>query len=103
MLTGQQRLLEIAARILKPETMQAIRHLPSFQPQSWKILDRWAYNSPQKLQALERQGEAVLFDRLLRQQAIEHEVLSDLTALEQRRQGMVEHEILAANEIDTEL
>lgn len=101
MLTGQQQPLAIAARILKPTTIEAVRRSPSFHLQGWTILDRWAFNSPDKLRQLEAQGEVILLGRLLIQQQTEHQVLT--VSLEQRQSGMTEHEILASNEINTEL
>lgn len=101
MLTGQQQPLTIAARVLRPATIEAVRRSPSFHLQGWKILDRWAFNSPRQLQDLEIQGEVVLLGRLLEQQTIEHQVLSD--AREQRQSGQSDHEILTSAEIRTEL
>jgi len=103
MQTGRQQPLEIATKVLKPKTMEVVRRSPSFHLQAWKILDRWAYNSPEKLKALEAEGQIVLFDRVLTQQATENEILTSLPGLEQRRNGLMEHEILAMNEINTEL
>lgn len=101
MLIGQQQPLSVAAQILKPTTIESVRRSPSFHLQGWKILDRWALNSPQKLLALEAQGEVILLGRLLEQQKIEHEILSQ--SLDQRRNGLTEHEILTSSEIRTEL
>ncbi|WP_247655471.1 hypothetical protein [Stutzerimonas frequens] len=101
MLTGQHQPLELAAKVLQNETLQAVRSSPSFNLQGWKILDRWAFNSPQELRALEDQGEVILLGRLLEQQQLEQQVLS--RSLDQLQQGQMEHEILAQNEINTEL
>jgi hypothetical protein len=101
LLTEQTQPLAIAANILKPTTMQAVRRSPSFHLQGWKILDRWAFNSPEKLRSLEAQGEVILLGRLLEQQAVEHQALT--RSLEQIQSGLTEHEILAMNEINTEL
>ena len=101
MLTGQHQPLVLAAKVLQNETLQAVRNSPSFNLQGWKILDRWAFNSPQELRALEDQGEVILLGRLLEQQQLEQQVLS--RSLDQLQQGQMEHEILAQNEINTEL
>lgn len=101
MLTTSTQPLALAARVLMPATLEAVRRSPSFHLQGWKILDRWAVNSPQKLKALEKQGEVILLGRLLQQQEIEHQVLT--AASSQQWSGMAEHEILAAHEIATEL
>lgn len=101
MITNQHQPLDIAARVLKPETIHSVKRSPSYNYWGWKILDRWAFNSPEKLKALETEGEVILLGRLLDQQDLEHEIILD--SQEQLRQGMVEHEILAMHEINTEL
>ena len=103
MIIGNPPPLSIAAKILKPETIEIVRSNPSFNFQGRKILDRWAFNTPEKLKALEKQGEVVLFDRLLGQQATELDLLRSPTSLEQLRTGVTEREILEMHEINTEL
>ncbi|RMT10412.1 hypothetical protein ALP54_101837 [Pseudomonas amygdali pv. lachrymans] len=44
-----------------------------------------------------------LLGRLFEQQQLEHSMLTSESALEQRRSGMAEHEILVLNEIPTQL
>ncbi|MBA1187403.1 hypothetical protein G7000_20310 [Pseudomonas stutzeri] len=95
--------LSIAAGVLAGTTLECVRHSPSFHLRGWQILDRWAVGNPGQLQRLEAEGEVILLGRLLEQQEIEHQVLSSVAALEQRRQGLAEHEILALNEVATEL
>lgn len=95
--------LSIAAGVLTGTTLECVRHSPSFHLRGWQILDRWAISSPEQLQRLEAEGEVILLGRLLEQQEIEHQVLSSAEALEQRRQGLASHEILALNEVATEL
>lgn len=89
--------------MLAGTTLESVRHSPSFHLRGWQILDRWAISSPEQLQRLEAEGEVILLGRLLEQQEIEHQVLSSAEALEQRRQGLASHEILALNEVATEL
>jgi hypothetical protein len=101
MLTTNTQPLDIAARILTPQTMLAVRRSSAFHLRGWAILDRWALNSPDKLRELERQGEVVLLGRLLEQQQMEHQALT--AAMNGPLTGMAEHEILAAYEIQTEL
>jgi hypothetical protein len=101
MLTNNPPPLTLAASVLSPATLDAVRRSPSFHLQGWKILDRWAFNSPELLKAMEAQGEVILLGRLLQQQQMEHQVLT--TALQQGLTGLAEHEILAAHEIQTEL
>jgi hypothetical protein len=100
MLSGNSMPLSIAATVLQKATISQLAREP-FTPQGWKIVDRWAFNSPEKLVALEKQGAIKLMNRVLDQQRLEVQILSE--ALEQRNNGMAEHEILAANEVATEL
>lgn len=93
--------LAVAARALSPSTMAAVRQSPSFTLIGWKILDRWALNSPEKLQALENEGEVLLLGRLLEQQNLEQAALD--RSLKPDFQGLMPHEILAMQEISTEL
>ncbi|CAJ6510680.1 Uncharacterised protein [Burkholderia pseudomallei] len=95
--------LSIAAAVLTPATLASVCRSPSFHRRGWQILDRWAFESPTQLRALEAEGEAILLGRLLEQQQLEHQVLRSPAALEQRRQGLAEHEILALHEIRTTL
>lgn len=97
MLTEQTKPLEFAQRILKPETIKAVARQP-YTAQGWKILDRWAYNTPTKLMELEAQGEIILLSRLLEQQNREQQALTD--SLET---PMAEHEVLQLHQIETEL
>lgn len=101
MITNQTQPLEIASRELSSETIKAIRQSPSFGPQSWKILDRWAFNSPTQLKQLESEGELVLLGKVLEQQRLELEALHRIPA--DQKAGLTEHEVLALQEVDTEL
>jgi len=105
MLIGQQQPLTIAATVLNPATIKAVLGSRSYNLTGWRILDRWAFNDPQKLRALEAQDKDKfsLLSRLLEQQTTEHEVLTSEFSISQRQNGMTEHEILAASEIKTEL
>ena len=100
MLIGNVQPLEVAGRVLKPETLMEVRKAP-YNLQGWKILDRWAMNSPAQLKALETEGEVVLLSRLLEQQHLEQTILLESLALSE--EGLMEHEILALREIATEL
>jgi hypothetical protein len=81
--------------------MEAIRQSPSYSLVGWRILDRWAMNTPEKLLDLESLGEVILLGKLLTQQQLEQEALSRSTGPEFH--GLMPHEILAMNEIMTEL
>lgn len=100
MLTGQPQPLEIASETLKAETLQAVRSSPSYNLKGWNILDRWAFNTPDRLVALEAEGE-VLLGRLLEQQTLEQNVLNQ--AVELLQTGSTAYEILAQSEISLEL
>lgn len=100
MLTEETKPLEIAARVLKKETLALLSRDP-FNRFGWAILDRWAMNNPDALQALERQGRVALYDRLLTQQRAEQAVLSASAA--ELTRGTTEAEILKTYQVPTEL
>ena len=102
MLTGKTLPLQHAKQVLLQTTLEATRRQP-YNHYGWRILDRWAYNSPEKLKQLERQGEVILLGKLLEQQELEQEALTSQVALEALSQGSLAHEILQAMEIETEL
>lgn len=91
--------LSIAANVLASDTIESVLRSPSFHARGWKILDRWAFNSPMQLRQLETEGEVVLLGRLLEQQQIEHQVLLAPESLAQYRRGLAEQEILALHEV----
>ncbi|WP_186080559.1 hypothetical protein [Burkholderia gladioli] len=97
------RPLSISAAVLTPATLASVCRSPSFHRRGWQILDRWAFESPMQLRALEAEGEVILLGRLLEQQQIEHQALRSAAALELRRRGVAEHEILGLHEIRTTL
>lgn len=96
-------LLSIAANVLANASIESVLRSSSYHARGWQILDRWAFNSPERLRRLEADGEVILLGRLLEQQEIEHQVLSSALGLEQRSRGLAEHEVLALHEITTEL
>ena len=102
MIDNAYQILDIAAEVLQPETIQLINR-PSIHLRGWKILDRWALNSPEKLKALEAQGRILFLDRLLTQQKLEEDIMMLVSSLEAIRTGLTEHEILQMHEINTEL
>lgn len=97
MIEGNLQPLAVAARVLKPETLAAVRGLADFSLQGWRILDRWALNSPGELHRLETEGEVVLLGRLLEQQRIEQ------LAIDRQPVGVPELEALAIAKVQTEL
>lgn len=101
MLEGQTKPLELAKRVLQPQTISSVRECRELHLQGWKILDRWAFNSPQKLRELENSGEVLLLGRLIEQQTLEHAVLMEST--EALNAGTSEHELLEMNHVQTEL
>ncbi|PRG33851.1 hypothetical protein C6T62_18930 [Burkholderia multivorans] len=96
------RPLSIAAAVLTPSTLTSVCRSPSFHRRGWQILDRWAFESPAQLRAIEAEGEVILLGLVLKQQ-LEHQALRSAAALELRRRGVAEHEILALHEIRTTL
>ena len=100
MLDRQTYPLEIARKVLKPETINDVRS-GGYTSLGYSILDRWALNSPERLKAMELQGELQLLSRLLEQQALELTAINSLPA--DSKQGLTEHEILQMLEIKTDL
>jgi hypothetical protein len=76
MLEGNPSPLAIAARVLAPDTLAALRRHP-YHLAAWRIADRWAFDQPERLRALEAEGEIFVLIRLLEQQQLEHEALLD--------------------------
>lgn len=97
MIEGNPQPLAVAARVLKPETLTAVRDLADFSLRGWRILDRWALNSPDELRRLEAEGEVVLLGQLLEQQRIEQR------AIDRQPVGVPELEALAIAKVQTEL
>ena len=95
--------LRIASGVLAATTIESVRRSTSYHARCWQILDRWAFNSPEQLRALEAQGELLLLGRLLEQQLVVDEALISSLGLAQRGEGLAEHEVLALWGISTEL
>jgi len=95
--------LSIAANVLAHATIESVLRSTSYHARGWQILDRWAFNSPERLRILEAEGEVLLLGRLLEQQGIEHQVVSSAVGLELQSSGLAEHEILALHDINTNL
>lgn len=95
--------LSVAANVLASATIESVLRSPSYHDRGWQILDRWAFNCPERLRRLEADGEILLLGRLLEQQGIEHQVVSSAAGLVLRSTGLAEHEILSMYEINTEL
>lgn len=74
MLTSNAQPLSVASQVLSRETISQVRRQP-FHARGWRILDRWATQDPAGLRRLEGQGLVVFLNRVLNQQAIEHEAL----------------------------
>jgi hypothetical protein len=102
MIEGRTAPLEIARRLLQPETIRQLK-LDGFSNSAYLILDRWALNSPDTLQALEATGKNRLLDRLEQQTSLEARTLNSDTAWEMGQRGMSDWEILSELGIDTEL
>jgi len=100
MLEGNPQPLAIASKVLAPDTLAAIRRHP-YHLVAWRIVDRWAFDQPDRLRALEAEGEIMVLIRLLEQQQLEHEALLD--ALDDQRAGMSPTEILQQRGIELRL
>ena len=94
--------LEIAASILRPETIRSVRE-GGFTNSGYMILDRWALNSPDELKQLEAQGELAVLVRLDQQQTIEKRTLCSDSAWQASRLGVSDFEILDEAGIDMDL
>jgi hypothetical protein len=100
MLEGNLQPLAIASRVLAPATLSALRRHP-YHLVAWRIADRWALDQPERLRALETEGEIIVLIRLLEQQQLEHEALLD--SLEAQRCGISSTEILQQHGIELRL
>ena len=102
MLDRQTAPLEIARKVLRPETIREVRNA-AFTNSAYLILDRWALNQPDDLRQLEAMNTLGLIVTLSQQQAREASVLNSDSAWEASRQGMSDWEILQNAGIDTSL
>ena len=102
MIEGRTAPLEIARRVLNPETIRQVK-ADGFSNSAYLILDRWALNSPELLQAWEARGEHFLLTRLEQQMTLEARTLGSDAAWEMSERGMSHWEILEQLGIDTEL
>ena len=92
--------LTIASKVLNVATLRAVARQP-FNRFGWSILDRWAFNTPAKLRALEAQGLDALRARVLEQQVREVEALLELSP--SLGYSVPDSEVLVHAEIQTEL
>ena len=100
MITNELPPLAIASKVLNVETLRSVARQP-FNRFGWSILDRWAFNSPDALRALETQGLPALRERVLQQQRREVEVLLELS--DALGKAVSTSEVLAFAEVQTEL
>lgn len=100
MIEGNPPPLAIASKVLAPDTLSALRRHP-YHLVGWRIADRWAFDQPERLRALEVEGEILVLIRLLEQQQIEHEALLD--SVEEQCAGMSPTEILLQRGIELRL
>ena len=102
MLDRQTFPLEIARKVLKPETINDVRS-GGYTSLGYSILDRWALNSPEELKKLEAMGDIPFMVKLYGQQQKEAEALSSETARQASLRGMSDWEILESMGIDMSL
>ena len=74
MLDRQTYPLEIARKVLRPETINDVRS-GGYTSLGYSILDRWALNSPEKLKMLEAMGTLELLVTLDQQATIEKPII----------------------------
>lgn len=94
--------LEIASRVLKPETIREVKN-GGFSNSAYLILDRWALNSPDKLRELEQRGDLAFLVQLDQQDTIEKRTLTSESARQAKLRGMSDWEILEQAGVDTAL
>ena len=102
MLDRQTYPLEIARKVLKPETINDVRS-GGYTSLGYSILDRWALNSPDELRKLEAKGKIPFDLKLYGQQQTEAQALSSETARQASLRGMSDWEILQSMGIDMSL
>lgn len=100
MLENNPSPLAIASRVLAPETLAALRRHP-YHLVAWQIADRWAFDQPERLRALEAKGEIFVLMRLLEQQKLEHDALLD--SGEALREGVSPMEVFQERGIELRL
>lgn len=94
--------LEIARKVLKPETINDVRS-GGYTLLGYSILDRWALNSPEELKKLEAKGSIAFDLKVFGQQQTEARALSSETARQASLRGMSDSEILQNMGIDMSL
>lgn len=95
--------LDEIGRVLKEKTVWDLR-CNGMTQRGYIILNRWATNSPDLLQKLEKRGFKELLVVLRKQVKIEAGILSNPSNVHMRDQLMMpEYEILQKSEIKTEL
>ena len=102
MLDRQTYPLEIARKVLKPETINDVRS-GGYTLRGYSILDRWALNSPEELKELEAKGSIAFDLKVFGQQQTEARALSSETARQASLRGMSDYEILQSMGIDMSL
>ena len=102
MLDRQTFPLEIARKVLKPETINDVRS-GGYTSLGYSILDRWALNCPDELKELEARDNLDLMIRLDQQQSLERRILCSETARQASLRGMSDSEILESMGIDMNL
>lgn len=97
--------LELASRVLEPETIREIRYHEGLSRCHYLILDRWALNEPEALKRLEMSGKTTmrLMNRLYDQAVREKQARCSDEGIQMRMSGMSEWEILEIMGVDTRL
>lgn len=100
MIEGKTYPLEIASRVLSPDTISSVRH-GGFGRLAYSILDRWALNEPEVLRLVEQKG--FVDHRLYEQEQVEIAALSSETAARAAQLGISDYEVLEMLGVDTRL
>ena len=105
MIDRQTNPLELARRVLEPETIREIRMCPDFGRCAYLVLDRWALNEPEGLKRLEMSDKSLtrLLNRLYDQDAREELALCSDEGIQMSMSGMSDWEILEQLGVDTRL
>ena len=105
MIDRQTNPLELASRVLEPETIREIRYHEGLSRCHYLILDRWALNEPEALKKLEQEDRSLteLIFRVYDQDAMEEQALCSDEGIQMRMSGMSNWEILELMGVDTRL
>lgn len=103
MYTTQDQPLTAAKQVLQQATITEILKNRYLHNQGWTIIDRWCIQIPVRMKLLESHGVEGLMIEVMQQQEIELNALTLTSALELRKNGTPDMEILEMYGINTNL